>query len=206
MDISGRHIELLDAFAVVLALWFLIRGIWKGFVWQVAGLAIVIGGLLAARRLSDDVAAVLQRWFPEWLKDTNFAIVVAWVSVFVGVTLLVWAVARLLQKLIDGLRLQSFDRTLGGVFGLLKALAVLVALVSLLSLIHSAPIQQQIAKAYSGRVADFALEKGAPLFPEEVRSRIRDLRRWVEDGIDGGSDASPPEPDSPAAEGERSSR
>ncbi len=177
------NLGVVDGIALLLCLWFMVRGIFKGFVWQAAGLGALIGGLFAARTLSPKLAPSLRSTFPALSEESNLDIIASYFLIFVAVLLVVMLLARLLKGLIDGLHLASFDRVLGGLFGLLKAGALVVIAVSFFSLFD--PFQERIANAYTGRFADEAIQRGGPLFPEEVKQRVSDMMSKLRNNFGG---------------------
>lgn len=173
MTLFGKYVEVVDLISLALLVIFLIRGVWKGFVWQMAGLVSLIGGMVAANKLSPKVAPKLHENFAIFREHDNADVITSYFLIFVAVMLVVLVLARALKGLIDRLRLNSYDRLLGGLFGGLKAVAVIVLVISVLTMFESTLVNDHIAKAYTGKVADFAVKKSGPLFPEEIKQRVR---------------------------------
>ena len=94
-------------------LWAAIRGLRKGFVLEVTGLAALFLGAYAALFFSDIAAAILDERFAighEYLGITSFA--VTFIAVVVGVHLL----GRVVEKMVDLTALKPMDRLGGLVF------------------------------------------------------------------------------------------
>ena len=174
-----------DTIALALLLFFLVRGAMKGFVWQVAGLVAVAGGLILARSFAPELAPKLASTFPGLSDEQGLDIVTAYFLIFVAVLGVVALMARLLKNLIDKLRLQSFDRVLGAVFGVVKAAALIVMTVSLLSVLPSELIREQLTKAKTGEYSKQVIERGEALFPDEVGEYLGDTLRRVQESLDG---------------------
>lgn len=168
-----------DTIALALLLLFLIRGAVKGLVWQVAGLAGVVGGLVVARTFALDVAPKITKVIPRLSEEQGLDIYTAYFLLFVGTLVVAAVLGRLLKNLIDRLRLQSFDRVLGGVFGMVKAAALIVMAVYILAVVPSPMVRTRIAEARTGKFALEAMDKGQALFPESVRQYLSDTMEKV---------------------------
>lgn len=136
---------LLDwAFAGLLVLSLLI-GAWRGLVYEVFALVSWVAAFVLARWFAPKVAA----WLPMAGADEVIRYGAGFALVFVGVvfagSLLTWMVSKLFQ--VVGLR--PADRALGAVFGLMRGLAVLLALGVLVSMspLKSHAIWQEAAGA-----------------------------------------------------------
>lgn len=99
-----------DTIALALLLLFLIRGAVKGLVWQVAGLAGVVGGLVVARTFALDVAPKITKVIPRLSEEQGLDIYTAYFLLFVGTLVVAAVLGRLLKNLIDRLRLQKIGR------------------------------------------------------------------------------------------------
>lgn len=99
-------------------------GVWRGFVYEVLSVLNWLLALVLAQWLGDD----LGRHLPiggdsETLRHIAGFVLIFVVSVFLG-GLVVWGVPKLLER--AGLR--PVDRVLGGVFGVVRAVIVVLAL------------------------------------------------------------------------------
>ena len=136
---------LLDwVFAGLLVLSLLI-GAWRGLVYEVLSLVSWVAAFVLARWFAPAVAA----WLPMAGADDVIRYGAGFVLVFVGVvfagSLLTWMVSKLFQ--VVGLR--PADRALGAVFGLMRGLAVLLALGVMVSMspLKSHALWQEAASA-----------------------------------------------------------
>ena len=110
----------LDWTLTIVVLVSVAAAIWKGFVRELISLASVLAGIVIAA-LGYRSAAV---WFEDLTRSHEVALGVAFITLFVA-TLLVGVLASVLAKrLIKTAGLQWFDRFLGGVFGLIRGIAV----------------------------------------------------------------------------------
>jgi membrane protein required for colicin V production len=98
-------------------------GVWRGLVREVMSLAGWVIAFLAANLFAAPVAEVL----PEAIKRPELRTLIAYVLVFLVVLMVTTAGAVLLGKIMHAVGLGSLDRTLGGLFGLLRGLIIVVA-------------------------------------------------------------------------------
>jgi membrane protein required for colicin V production len=125
---SGLH-GLDIAMAVLLGL-SVIVGLWRGLVFELMSLVGWVVAYLVAVRFSGHVGPFLPIGEPGSPLNHAASLVVTFVA-----ALMVWAlVARLLQMLISATPLTFIDRTLGGAFGLLRGLVLLLLVVTAMSL------------------------------------------------------------------------
>lgn len=123
----------LDIFVVFICLVLLARGLWTGLVRQIAFLAALVGGYLAAGYYYGDLAP----YFSSFISDPRFGFPLAYCVVLVVVYLAVMLAGVGLKKVMQVSFLGWFDRLLGGVFGLGKAIFLATLLFMLLSALLS---------------------------------------------------------------------
>jgi membrane protein required for colicin V production len=97
-------------------------GAWRGFVHEVLSLAGWIMAFLAANLLADP----LSESFPANMRP-ELRVVAAFVVIFIAVLVLTTLLSALVTKFIKVSVLQSLDRWLGALFGLMRGLVVIVA-------------------------------------------------------------------------------
>jgi membrane protein required for colicin V production len=138
-------------------------GVWRGFVYEVLSVLNWLLALLLAQWLGDDVGRLLPiSGNAEALSHIAGFVLVFVLSVFLG-GLVVWGLPKLLER--AGLR--PVDRVLGGVFGVLRAIILVLALaVGVLM----TPLKSQ-AWWHDSLVADtsvWTLKKLRPVLPAGV--------------------------------------
>ena len=109
--------NVIDLLLSIVLLLGLVRGLFKGFFTELAGLLALIFGIYAAIHFSDLTYSFLETvisWEHNYLSILSFA-----VTFFVA-ALLVSLVGRMLTKMVSMMALGLVNRLLGGVFGLLK--------------------------------------------------------------------------------------
>ena len=97
-------------------------GLWRGVVSEILALAAWVVAFLAARVAGEEVANLLTRWIGEPV----LRMAVGYATVVVGV-LLVFALARLLLRLLlKAAGLGVLDRMLGGAFGVVRGMLIVL--------------------------------------------------------------------------------
>ena len=95
----------------------LVRGLMKGLVIEITSIVAIILGVLGSRLWGAMFATWLLRQFA-W--PESVCVVLAYVLLFLGISILLHLVAKLLTKLFAKVSLGWLNRLLGGLFGTLK--------------------------------------------------------------------------------------
>jgi membrane protein required for colicin V production len=154
---------LLDWIFVVALLASIGLGVWRGFVYEVMSVLNWLLAFVLAQWLGADVGRQLPiDTTSEALVQIAGFVLVFVVSVFLG-GLLVWA----MPKLIEQAGLRPVDRVLGGVFGLLRGVILLLALAVLVLM---SPLKSQAwwREAKAARVSVEVLKVLKPMLPQGV--------------------------------------
>lgn len=132
----------LDITLLVLLAAFVAQGIAQGFTRVAVGLASTVLGILLAAWFYGVAGA----FFQPFVSSKAVANIIGFVVIFVGVQLAGALVAWGLSKLFRWSGLSWLDRTLGGVFGALKAALVAIALVMVLTAFpgHACPTRWRV--------------------------------------------------------------
>jgi membrane protein required for colicin V production len=127
-------------------------GIWRGFVRETISLAGWVIAFLAANLLAGPAGEML----PESVARAELRVLIAFVAIFVVALTLTSIAGILLSKLLKAAGLAGLDRTLGGLFGLVRALILVAAfaLVAGLTTLPGHPIwKQSLSGSYLAQVA-----------------------------------------------------
>jgi len=143
-------------------------GVWRGLVREVMSLAGWVIAFLAANLFAAPVADVL----PETIKRPELRTLIGYVLVFLVVLIAATAVALLLAKLMRAVGLGSLDRTLGGLFGLLRGLVIVVAF-ALAAGLTAAPRQAFWKESASGAALAGAALAIKPWLPPAFAGRLK---------------------------------
>ncbi|HEY8252466.1 MAG TPA: CvpA family protein [Burkholderiales bacterium] len=157
----------LDYGVIVVLLLSIAWGAWRGLVHEVLSLAGWIMAFLAANLL----AAPLSETFPANMRP-EFRVVGAFLLVFVGTLVLVTLLTALVTKFIRVSVLQSLDRWLGALFGLMRGLVLVVAfaVIAGLTSFPATPIWKDSATGYSLAQTVIQLK---PWLPPALASRLK---------------------------------
>jgi len=171
----------LDWFLIGIAIVCLARGMFRGAVSQIFGIAGVIGGFLLAAHSYESVAAQLARVFP----GLPGAAAVSFIVIFLLTWFCIGVAGYWIGKLLRRTSLGFLDRLLGGAVGMVKAFVLAVLVVALLTLLLS-PKSPLLAQSY---LTPF-IQQGAQLLlkatPENLQKLFEKKQRalkhdWLED-------------------------
>lgn len=109
--------NIVDLILCIFLLLGLVRGLFKGFFVELAGLIALIAGIYAAIHFSY-IAFDFWEIFFSW--EEKYLSILAFASTFFIVALLISLAGKLLTKMVNLLALGLVNRILGGVFGTLK--------------------------------------------------------------------------------------
>lgn len=156
-------------YAVIIALVIsVLLGVWRGVVSEILALAAWVVAFLVAR-IEAPVAA---HWLAGQIAEPGIRLVVAYLIVFVGVLVAFTFARMLLSRLLSAVGLGALDRLLGGVFGVLRGLLVVLVGVMLAGM-TSLPKQPWWQAAALARPLETAVLAAKPWLPADVAKRIR---------------------------------
>lgn len=107
----------LDAGVIIITLLFLIRGIWIGFIRQLAALAALFIAFIAAGQYYSQLSIYITKF----ISEPQLAFIITYASVFLVSYVLIVLLGLLLKKVMQISFLGWFDKLLGGIFGFAKA-------------------------------------------------------------------------------------
>ncbi len=143
-------------------------GLWRGLVYEVLSVLGWIAAFVLAQAYADAVGA----WLPIESLSPPLRVAVGFVLVFVIVAFAAGMGAWLVQKLVASVGLRPVDRVLGGAFGLLRGVVILLAVALVMSM-----TSMQTAAWWAGsrvaQVSSATLIEVKPLLPEPVARYIR---------------------------------
>lgn len=144
-----------------------ILSVWRGAVRELFALAAWIVAFFVAQVYGADLAALL----PGAIENASIRLLVGVVIVFVSILILAALIALLLSKLIRAVGLGLADRALGGVFGLLRGMLVVLILVLLCGL-TALPRQPEWREAMLSPPLEAAALTARAYLPAELSKRI----------------------------------
>ena len=107
----------LDLVLTVFVAFLLVKGIWKGFVKEISGILAVVGGVITSFMLHSAAEEFLSPYV-----GSKYLGFVAYSILFIAAYLGIMLLGNFIDRVVKSVMLGSFNRILGGLFGLLKAL------------------------------------------------------------------------------------
>jgi membrane protein required for colicin V production len=133
-----------DLFLLIMFAVFYGFGFRRGFIWQIAGIASLIVGHIAAGHLMPHIQEIVG-------KDPGLAHFGAWIGVYVGAAVAVYLIAWRFRKFLEKQDLAELDKHLGGLTGLLKG-GLLLAVITLLTITVSQTARNGLLETKTGPV------------------------------------------------------
>lgn len=105
-----------DVFAFLIFIAFLVRGIWIGFIRQISSLVAMIGGFALAGYFDSE----FYRLVLPYIDNSHTAFLLTYILLFIAFFFLIKLVGLGLKKVMDVTLTTWFDRTVGGLLGVIK--------------------------------------------------------------------------------------
>ncbi|MDX9907641.1 MAG: CvpA family protein [Bacteroidales bacterium] len=112
---------LLDFIVLLPVVWLCIRGFIKGLIIELATLAGMALGILAAYYFAADLQALMQDYFS---LSENGTRIVAYILIFLVVLLIVWIIGKLVEKSVDLMAMGWLNKLLGAIVGIIKGVVI----------------------------------------------------------------------------------
>lgn len=158
----------LDYAALALLAASILWGVWRGLVREVISVAAWVLAFLAANLF----AGPLGEQLPKALPTPEIRVLVAFIAVFVAALAVCTLFGLLLSRLAKVAGLGGLDRALGGVFGLARALVILLAF-ALLAGLTALPRQPVWRNSVCGEPLAQAALALRPWLPRTFAGRLR---------------------------------
>ena len=123
---------------------------------------------------------IVAAYFLDYVSSRAIANLIGFFLVFIGISLLGAIVGRVLGKFFKWAGLSWFDRLLGGAFGVVRGVFIVVALVTVLMAFAPSPPPRSVLDSklmpYIAGASDFL----AAMTPHEIKDGFRDAREKAE--------------------------
>jgi len=117
-----------DLLFLLIAIFFVIKGFIRGFISEFMSMAALILGLVAALMFQNQVASLLK----DMVKSDTFRPLIAFFILFIGTYIVVKLLEMLLHNAIEAIKMNSLDRLLGVLWGLLETSVIILIVVFLI--------------------------------------------------------------------------
>ena len=107
-----------DVFALLIFVAFLVRGVWVGFIRQISSLVAMIGGFALAGYFDNE----FYRLVLPYINNTHTAFLITYIVLFIAFFFLIKLAGLGLKKVMDVSLTVWFDRTVGGLLGVIKGI------------------------------------------------------------------------------------
>jgi membrane protein required for colicin V production len=159
-------VEIYDIIMLVVLLGAMLFGAIKGFAWQLASIASILVSYIVAYRFREPFSESIQAEAP-WNRF------LAMLILYVGTSLIIWVVFRMVSGTIDRLKLREFDRQVGAAFGLAKG-ALYCTLITLFAVtLLGDRIRSEVVTSKSGRYIAQVLDRSDAVIPPEIHDVVR---------------------------------
>ncbi len=136
----------IDIILVIPLLWGLYKGFTKGLIIEAASIIALGLAIWGGIKFSDFLTGYINQHF-SW--DTKYLPVISFAIIFLGILTGVYAIAKLIEKLVKAVSLGFINKLAGGIFGMLKFGLIMSVLIFVLN----------------------AIEKSVKLMPQETKQK-----------------------------------
>ena len=165
-------VNYIDIVLIIPLLWGLYKGFTKGLIIEAASIIALALAMWGAIKFHDLVSVWMNntmQWHSKYLPLFAFALI------FIGVLLIVFGIAKLIERFVKAIALGFVNKLTGAVFGMLKFGLILSVLIFVLNAVQKS-IRVIPAETKQGSLLYGPVGKIAPLVIPGLRnSKLRDL-------------------------------
>ena len=151
-------------------------GAWKGMAWQVASSASLVLSYAVALRFSERMA-------PHFGQQAPLNRFIAMLVLYLGTSLVIWLLFRVVAGFIDRVRLKEFDRQMGALFGAAKGILVCVA-ITFFAVTLSSKARTAVLHSRSGYYIALLLQRANAVMPKELHEVLDPYLNKLEHDLD----------------------
>ncbi len=140
----------------------------QGFFFEVFSLAGAVAGYLLAMWEYPRAAA----WFLPYVKAQQYANLAGFLTIFFSIVILAGMIGRITRWAMNEIGLRGVDRFLGGVFGLLRGIAIIS--VGVMAIAAFAPDSPSLARSHLSRYFLLTARTASWAAPSELRGKVRE--------------------------------
>ncbi len=142
-------------------------GLWRGLMFEVLSVAGWVAAFFLAQAWADDVVP----WLPIERVTPPLQLAIGFALVFIAIAFLGGLIAWLVQKFVASVGLRPVDRVLGGAFGLLRGVIILLA-IALVVTITQMQNDNWWRASPTASVLSSTLHSVKPLLPDPLARHI----------------------------------
>ncbi|HEX3600110.1 MAG TPA: CvpA family protein [Lacipirellulaceae bacterium] len=165
-----------DAIMLVVLIGATVFGFWKGMAWQVASLTSLVASYFISLKLSAQFAP----YFGQQAPLNRYS---AQLALYIGCSFVIWSLFRIVSKAIDKVKLESFDKQIGALFGFTKGVLLCVAITFFAVTLAPQPQGQAIVSSRSGTYIVALLNKADAVCPPEWHATVSPYLNTIEDRL-----------------------
>ncbi len=124
--------NILDVILIVIFIFYAFRGYRRGLIYEIFSIGIIIIGLLASFLFFKKLSVL----FNQFLNNKDLSLVIAFLAIFIGVSISLITMRNILSNLIESLNLTEIDSILGLVVAVIKII-LLISIVLMFIESHS---------------------------------------------------------------------
>lgn len=158
--------EIYDIIMLVVLAGAMLFGAIKGFAWQMASIASIVVSYFVAYRFREPFSESIQAE-PPW---NQF---LAMLILFVGTSLVIWVLFRMVSGTIDRLKLREFDRQIGALFGLAKGALYCILITLFAVTLMGDRVRETIVSSRSGHYIAKVLDRSQAVIPPEIHDVVQ---------------------------------
>ncbi|QDT08886.1 CvpA family protein [Planctomycetes bacterium K23_9] len=158
--------EIYDIIMLVIIVGAALFGAVKGFAWQLASIASIVVSYIVAYKFREPFSHSIHAE-PPW--DQFLAMLI----LFIGTSLVIWVLFRMVSNSIDRMRLREFDRQVGFLFGAIKGFLYATLITLFAVTLMGQNIRSKIVASKSGKFIAQVLDRSDSVIPEEIHYVLR---------------------------------
>lgn len=164
-----------DMLMLVVLVGATVFGFWKGMAWQIASLASLIVSYFVSLKFAEQLAPLFGQQAP-WNKF------VAMFAIYLGTSFIIWMLFRFVAGAIDKIKLETFDKQLGAMFGFAKGVLLCIGITFFAVTVVPAQADA-IVGSQSGHYIVALLDKAHSVFPPEIHQVLDPYLNKIEERL-----------------------
>ena len=117
----------IDIFILIILIWFGYKGFKKGLVFELINIVALILGVYGGLKFSDTTAEYLSAFI-----DSDYLTITSFTITFLVILLLVFALGKVVEKIINLIALKLINKLLGALFALVKIGLILSVIITII--------------------------------------------------------------------------